>query len=131
MYSDGLSEVILGKAIKQLNLPRDEIVIMTKLFFVVGAEWSLPNPDECGFVNQHGLSRKHIFDSVKRSLERLQLDYVDVLQCELFVHLTCPLNLRFLKGHRFDRETPIEETVRMIDHELPEILYISPDASLA
>ena len=47
-------------------------------------------------MNQHGLSRKHIFDSVKHSLERLQLDYIDVLQC-----------------HRFDKDTPIEETVSM------------------
>ena len=52
------------------------------------------NPDTVGYVNQHGLSRKHIFDSVKHSLERLQLDYIDVLQC-----------------HRFDKDTPIEETV--------------------
>ena len=50
--------------------------------------------DKAGYVNQHGLSRKHIFDSVKHSLERLQLDYIDVLQC-----------------HRFDKDTPIEETV--------------------
>jgi aryl-alcohol dehydrogenase-like predicted oxidoreductase len=51
------------------------------------------NPDDYGYVNQHGLSRKHIFESVKASLERLQLDYVDVLQC-----------------HRLDPSTPIEET---------------------
>jgi aryl-alcohol dehydrogenase-like predicted oxidoreductase len=48
-------------------------------------------------VNQHGLSRKHIFDAVKHSLERLQLEYIDVLQC-----------------HRFDPETPIEETVSFL-----------------
>ena len=54
------------------------------------------DPYEQGYVNQMGLSRKHIFDGVKRSLERLQLDYIDVLQC-----------------HRFDPETPIEETVRL------------------
>jgi len=77
-----LSEVVLGKAIKQLNLPRDEIVVMTKartrihfilydiklnaqwaqVYFVVGrkVDTSLggKNPDECGYVNQHGLSRK-------------------------------------------------------------------------
>ena len=41
-------------------------------------------PDEIGLVNQWGLSRKHIFDSVKGSLERLQLDYIDVLQCMCF-----------------------------------------------
>ncbi|KAK7020531.1 NADP-dependent oxidoreductase domain-containing protein [Favolaschia claudopus] len=88
VYSNGLSEVILGKAIKQHNLPRDEIVVMTKLHFVVGREPNVAflnpadNPDQAGYCNQHGLSRKHIFDSVKHSLERLQLDYIDVLQCD-------------------------------------------------
>ena len=51
-------------------------------------------------VNRKGLSRKHIFDSVKSSLERLQTDYIDVLQC-----------------HRFDSETPIEETMQAL-HEI-------------
>ncbi|KAI0062425.1 Aldo keto reductase [Artomyces pyxidatus] len=85
IYSMGLSEVILGKAIKQHNLPRDEIVVMTK------------NPEDFGYVNQEGLSRKHIFDSVQHSLSRLQLDYIDVLQC-----------------HRFDPNTPIEETMHAL-----------------
>lgn len=53
-------------------------------------------PDNVGYVNQHGLSRKHIFDSVKASLNRLQLDYIDVLQCMLpFVLL---LRFDFLNG---------------------------------
>ncbi|KAL1704142.1 NADP-dependent oxidoreductase domain-containing protein [Schizophyllum commune] len=102
VYSNGLSEIILGKAIKQHNLPRDEIVVMTKVFFEVKREVGGPftvdvNPDTQGYVNQHGLSRKHIFDSVKHSLERLQLDYIDVLQC-----------------HRFDNDTPIEETMQAL-----------------
>ncbi|KAH9072792.1 aryl-alcohol dehydrogenase [Lactarius deliciosus] len=104
MYSNGLSEVYLGKAIKVLNLPREEIVVMTKLFGAVGkigdgATWTIPPPelDKMGFVNQQGLSRKHIFDSVKKSLERLKLDYIDVLQC-----------------HRFDPDTPIEETMQAL-----------------
>jgi len=103
VYSNGQSEVVLGKAIKQYNLPREEIVVMTKVYFVVGREPSVKimgpadNPDNSGYVNQHGLSRKHIFDSVKLSLERLQLDYIDVLQC-----------------HRFDNDTPIEETMQAL-----------------
>ncbi|KAH9177490.1 aryl-alcohol dehydrogenase [Lactarius sanguifluus] len=104
VYSNGLSEVYLGNAIKALNLPREEIVVMTKLFAPVGKQgdgliWSKPSAelDQMGFVNQHGLSRKHIFDSVKKSLERLQLDYIDVLQC-----------------HRFDPDTPIEETMQAL-----------------
>ncbi|RPD71325.1 hypothetical protein L226DRAFT_207291 [Lentinus tigrinus ALCF2SS1-7] len=52
-------------------------------------------PEELGVINQKGLSRKHIFDSVKASLECLQVDYIDLLRC-----------------HRFDYDTPIEETVR-------------------
>lgn len=101
-YSNGLSEVVLGKAIKKWNLPRDEIVVMTKVFFVVGrtpqeSYINVPRPEAAGYVNQTGLSRKHIFDSVKKSLERLQLDYIDVLQC-----------------HRFDNNTPIEETMEAL-----------------
>lgn len=103
VYSNGESEVILGKAIKQHNLPRDEIVVMTKLCGAVSRDPTFVgfNPkafDSLGFVNQYGLSRKHIFDSVKHSLERLQLDYIDVLQC-----------------HRFDKDTPIEETMQALN----------------
>ncbi|KAF9244892.1 aryl-alcohol dehydrogenase [Melanogaster broomeanus] len=112
MYSNGLSEVILGKAIKTLNLPRDEIVVMTKLYNVVGrtpAEKlfkSAVHTDTLGYVNQRGLSRKYIFQSIKNSLERLQLDYVDVLQC-----------------HRFDEETPIEETMQAL-HDVVQAGYV-------
>ena len=59
MYSYGHSEIILGKAIKQLNLPRDEIVVMTKVFGVVRRGFASINAGENeGYVNQHGLSRK-------------------------------------------------------------------------
>lgn len=104
VYSNGVSEVILGKAIKQLNLPRDEIVVMTKVFFPVGHTTnvrfeSLGDPDKKGYVNQHGLSRKHIFDSVKKSLERLQLDYIDVLQCARNISLkSLPVTLTLRKA---------------------------------
>ena len=53
--------------------------------------------DNAGYVNQRGLSRKHIFESVDHSLKRLGLDYIDLLQC-----------------HRFDYETPIEETMQAL-----------------
>ncbi|KAI9066914.1 aryl-alcohol dehydrogenase [Trametes sanguinea] len=110
VYSNGLSEQILGKAIKQLNLPREELVIMTKLFFPVIADMSVvtvhKKPEELGVINQRGLNRKHIFDSVKASLKRLQLDYVDVLQC-----------------HRFDYETPIEETMQAL-HDVVKAGYV-------
>lgn len=114
IYSNGLSEVILGKAIKKLNLPRDELVIMTKVYFPVAkdAEYGFntltcgKTPEEIGLVNQHGLSRKHIFASVKASLERLQLDYIDLLQC-----------------HRFDEDTPIEETMQAL-HDVVKAGYV-------
>jgi len=115
VYSNGESEKILGKAIKQLNLPRDEIVVLSKVFFVVGREFSgngvtfrfssNQEKDKGGYTNQYGLSRKHIFDSVKASLRRLQLDYIDVLQC-----------------HRFDPETPIEETMQAL-HDVVQAGY--------
>ncbi|KAH9899234.1 Aldo/keto reductase [Cubamyces lactineus] len=111
-YSNGLSEVILGRAIKKLNLPREELVIMTKLYSPVLKDPSVtswvPGFDSVkyGVINQKGLSRKHIFDSVKASLERLQLDYIDLLQC-----------------HRFDNETPIEETMQAL-HDVVKAGYV-------
>jgi len=111
VYSNGVSEIILGKAIKQHNLPREEIVVMTKVYMVVARDPGVNfyrdglDPNEHGYINQNGLSRKHIFDSVKASLKRLQLDYVDVLQC-----------------HRFDYNTPIEETMRAL-HDVVQAGY--------
>ncbi|KAF8686555.1 Aldo kereductase [Rhizoctonia solani] len=111
VYSNGESERILGEAIRQLKLPRDEIVVMTKLWGVVGrtpGESYMRDPaaaDAYGYVNQYGLGRKHIFESVKHSLERLQLEYVDVLQC-----------------HRFDYDTPIEETMQAL-HDVVKAGY--------
>ena len=61
VYSAGLSEVVLGKAIKQHNLPRDEIVVLTKVFFGVSKDPSKGNfqPNDAeGYANQYGLSRK-------------------------------------------------------------------------
>ncbi|KAI0761512.1 aryl-alcohol dehydrogenase [Trametes elegans] len=104
VYSNGLSEVILGNAVRKLNLPREELVIMTKLHGAVAPEYGMnlmrdgKKPDDVRLVNQYGQSRKHIFASVQASLKRLQLDYIDLLQC-----------------HRFDYNTPIEETVSLHD----------------
>jgi aryl-alcohol dehydrogenase-like predicted oxidoreductase len=102
MYLNGVSEIVLGKAIKKFNIPRADIVVMTKasdqlpkfhdgrliatterpVYFPVKKVMNDFSPlTEDAYVNQRGLSRKHIFDSIKASLERLQLDYVDVLQC--------------------------------------------------
>ncbi|KZP31552.1 Aldo/keto reductase [Athelia psychrophila] len=104
VFSNGASEVVLGKAIKAHNLPRDEIVVLTKVYYTVARPGATVGPrtssaelDAAGYVNQRGLSRKHIFESIKHSLGRLQLEYVDVLQC-----------------HRFDYDTPIEETMQAL-----------------
>lgn len=111
VYSNGASEVVLGKAIKELGLERDKIVVMTKVYGIVAKEpstrlWGSDEADNQGYVNQHGLSRKHIFESVKHSLERLQLDYVDLLQC-----------------HRFDYNTPISETMQAL-HDVVKAGYV-------
>jgi len=106
-YSHGRSEIILGKAIKQHKLPRDEIVVMTKAFGTVSREdeptlarESSETLDKKRYANQNGLGRKNLFATVKQCLERLQLDYVDLLQC-----------------HRFDPHTPVSETMHAL-HDL-------------
>nr|GAT48718.1 predicted protein [Mycena chlorophos] len=113
VYSNGLSEEVLGRAIKEHNLPRDEIVIMTKVYFAVSKDpkeatfmFDTPGLEAKGLTNQFGLSRKHIFDSVKHSLRRLQVDYIDLLQC-----------------HRFDKNTPIEETMQAL-HDVVQAGYV-------
>lgn len=85
VYHSGAAETSLAKAICKIR--RDDLVIGTKCFF--------PMSDG---VNDRGLSRKHIFESVHHSLRRLRTDYIDIMQF-----------------HRFDPETPTEETVRAID----------------
>lgn len=100
-YSNGESERILGKAIKKLDIPREDVVVMTKVYFPVSRDveelvMGKFNPVK-GFVNRAGLSRKHIFESVQASLKRLDMDYIDVLQC-----------------HRFDYHTEISETMQAL-----------------
>ncbi|GAB5589516.1 hypothetical protein Unana1_04416 [Umbelopsis nana] len=101
-YSHGVSETILGKAIKKYDLPRGKIVVATKVFLCTVEEdvnfrqsaMSKEDIEARGYVNYSGLSRKHIYDSVNASLRRLDLDYIDLLQI-----------------HRFDPHTPVEETM--------------------
>jgi aryl-alcohol dehydrogenase-like predicted oxidoreductase len=82
MYSRGVSEQVLGRALKAFTR-RDQVVIATKVFYPL-----VDGP------NSGGLSRKHLLDAIDASLQRLDTDYVDLYQI-----------------HRFDRETPIEETL--------------------
>jgi voltage-dependent potassium channel beta subunit len=95
VYNNGEGERALGLSIK--DLPRHELVVATKCFF--------PMSDD---VNDRGLSRKHIHESIKKSLQRLSTDYVDLYQC-----------------HRFDPEVPLRETALAM-HDLIQqghILY--------
>ncbi|OCK84051.1 aldo-keto reductase-like protein [Lepidopterella palustris CBS 459.81] len=106
-YSNGESERIIGKAIKKYNIPREKLVIMTKCFVYVGETPDFRTimyreqvPKLKDYVNQGGLSRAAIFNAVNKSLERLGTDYIDLLQI-----------------HRFDNQTPIEETMEAL-HDL-------------
>ena len=85
MYSLGVSEQVLGRALKELAT-RDRVVVATKAFYPI-----TDGP------NNRGLSRKHLFNAIDGSLSRLGVDYVDLYQI-----------------HRFDRETPIEETLEAL-----------------
>ncbi len=101
-YSNGRSEEILGNALKKYNIPRSKVVIMSKCFHEVNESRGPLNAAEFAIndgtrVNQCGLSRKHIFDAVERSVERLGT-YIDVLQI-----------------HRLDRDTPIEEIMQALN----------------
>jgi len=86
VYSNGRSEEIVGKALRDFAA-RDEVVIATKVYFEMGTG-----------PNDRGLSRKHILSSIDASLKRLGTDYVDLYQI-----------------HRWDYETPIEETLEALN----------------
>lgn len=103
----------------------------------------LGNPDQKGYVNRHGLSRKHIFAAVDASLERLGLDYIDVLQCHRFVS-GLSLSLCFLVRSKLgsaltspvvlqDPETPIEETMDALDAivKMGKVRYIGMSSCYA
>jgi aryl-alcohol dehydrogenase-like predicted oxidoreductase len=87
IYAGGASEQITGQALKNLKVPREHVVIATKVFGETGPG-----------ANTRGNSRGHILDGVKASLKRLQVDHIDLYQI-----------------HGFDAATPIEETVRALD----------------
>jgi len=86
-YSRGNAEVVMGNVIRKTGWKRSDLVISTKIF------WGGKGP------NDNGLSRKHILEGVDASLKRLQMDYVDLVFC-----------------HRPDLYTPVEETVRAMNH---------------
>lgn len=109
IYSNGLSEQMIGNVIKKNKLPRHKLIILTKCFGAVGEEpgtFTFRHPEEVkkskDYVNQNGLSRAAIFNAVDASLKRLQTDYIDLLQI-----------------HRYDPNTPVEETMKAL-HDLVE-----------
>lgn len=82
IYSNGESERILGKALKELNVNREDVVIATKCFGRVSETISELTfvPSQKQYPNRRGLNRKHIFAAVEDSLKRLQVDYIDLYQ---------------------------------------------------
>ena len=105
MYSLGASEEVLGRALKDFGPARDKVIIATKVFYPVGDD-----------PNQRGLSRKHVMHAIDDSLRRLGTDYVDLYQI-----------------HRFDPETPIEETLEAL-HDVVragKVLYLGASSMAA
>lgn len=99
LYSAGISEELTGRILRQYA-PRDEIVIATKVYHPVDLAFkggNAPGPKPAKRPNLSGLSRKWIMTAVDASLKRLGLDHIDLYQI-----------------HRFDRDTPVEETMQAL-----------------
>jgi aryl-alcohol dehydrogenase-like predicted oxidoreductase len=95
-YAQGEAERVVGEALA--SFPRESYVLATKVFFPMG-----DGP------NMRGLSRKHIWEQAHASLKRLNADYLDIYYC-----------------HRYDPETPVEETLRVLDDLVRQgkVLYV-------
>ena len=91
VYADGVAEEIMGAVLAKSGWKRSDYVVSTKIF------WAGEGP------NDRGLSRKHIVEGTDAALARLQLDYVDLIFC-----------------HRADLHTPVEETVRAMNHVIDQ-----------
>jgi aryl-alcohol dehydrogenase (NADP+) len=105
MYSIGVSEEVVGRALRDFGPGRDRLVIATKVFNPMGDD-----------PNQRGLSRKHIVHAVEASLKRLGMDYIDLYQI-----------------HRFDPATPVEETLEALDQlvRAGKVLYLGASSMWA
>ena len=86
IYSQGVSEELTGKLLREFGVKRENVVVATKVYFNLTDK-----------INAGGLSRKHIMDAIDASLKRLGMDYVDLYQI-----------------HRWDYETPVEETMQAL-----------------
>lgn len=106
VYSNGVSEEILGNWLREFAVDREDVVIATKCF----------NGTHGDKINRRGLSRKHILAACDASLSRLGVDYIDLYQI-----------------HRFDRHTPIEETVDALDHlvQVGKVRYLGASSMFA
>ena len=89
VYANGQAETVMGQAIKNLNMKREDIVLITKIFFGTGGKTP----------NSRGLSRKHIIEGALASLKRTGVEYFDVI-----------------KAHRPDASVPMEEIVRAFNY---------------
>lgn len=96
VYEAGKAEIVVGEALRKY--PRESYVVATKVFWPMGSG-----------VNDRGLSRKHVYEQANASLKRLGLDYVDIYYC-----------------HRYDPETPVDETLRTIEDLVRhgKVLYV-------
>ena len=91
VYAAGVAEVIMGRVLEKSGWKRSDYVVSTKIF------WGGDGP------NDRGLSRKHVVEGTDAALARLGLDYVDLIFC-----------------HRADLHTPVEETVRAMNHVIDQ-----------
>jgi 1-deoxyxylulose-5-phosphate synthase len=105
LYSQGMSEEITGRALKKLGVPRQQVVVATKVFYPTGTG-----------PNERGTSKKHIRHAIDASLRRLGLDYVDLYQI-----------------HRYDRSTPMEETLEALTDLIQQgkVLYLGASSMAA
>ena len=105
VYSRGQSEEILGRALKAAGVPRESVIVATKVRGAMSTEAA----EGTGDVNNLGLSRKHIIEGCDASLRRLGLEYIDLYQI-----------------HGFDSLTPLEETLEALNDLVRQgkVLYL-------
>jgi aryl-alcohol dehydrogenase (NADP+) len=105
LYSQGKSEEVTGRALQKLGIPREHIVIATKVFYPTG-----------NTPNEQGTAKKHVRHAIDGSLRRLGVDYIDLYQI-----------------HRYDRSTPMEETLAALTDLIKQgkVLYIGASSMYA
>jgi 1-deoxyxylulose-5-phosphate synthase len=105
LYSQGMSEEITGRALKKLGVRREQVVIATKVFYPTGTS-----------PNEQGTSKKHVRHAIDASLRRLDLEYIDLYQI-----------------HRYDRSTPMEETLEALADLIKQgkVLYLGASSMAA